>query len=460
MASKSTLQKTLSLLLCLVLLTGILDGCAVSVKAGTAPGTTTASASAATQSAQPNPSGSTATAGQTAESVKKPADEASSASTATASPAVSADQQAALDKNLKEALVSAEALYRQYDYAAALKVLSSPELAGSVAEQQAAAIRADMETLVNYTGDIPHIFFHSLIVYPEMIFKDKKTPMGGYNSGFSEKAEIEKMLPQLYERGYVLYDLNDCWEMRDGKMTRKEILLPPGKKPLILSVDDVAYAYGAGFASALTVKENGALMYQVKNPDGIVVEMADGDVMGVLDQFVLKYPDFAYHGHKGTIALTGYQGAFGYSYDTEQGADQIRKVSTALKADGWNFASHSYTHNRTNYFGPGSNPANIKYDINKWVAKVVPCIGPTRLFVAPFGYRVRGQGLQYILDDGFNIYCTVDSVVYNELNPDYALMSRIEMSGYSMTYYKDTLNKFFYNVDEVFDKKGRPPVIG
>lgn len=42
----------------------------------------------------------------------------------------------------------------------------------------------------------------------------------------------------------MLYDLNECYEMADGRMQRKEILLPAGKMPLILSVDDVAYAYG------------------------------------------------------------------------------------------------------------------------------------------------------------------------------------------------------------------------
>ena len=85
------------------------------------------------------------------------------------------------------------------------------------------------EPLVPYEGEIRHIFFHSLIVYPEMVFADRETPMGGYNAGFSEKAELEKILPQLYERGYVLYDLNECYETVDGKMQRKEILLPAGR---------------------------------------------------------------------------------------------------------------------------------------------------------------------------------------------------------------------------------------
>lgn len=386
----------------------------------------------------------------------------------TATPAPDPEEAAAeqarqeeLNARREEAIARAEELRQQYFYDEAIAALSDEEIVNEQVEAELAAIRAEKDSLVDYTGDVPHIFFHSLIVYPELVFTDKVTPMGGYNSGFSEKAELEKILPQLYERGYVLYDLDALWEMTDSGMQRKPILLPPGKTPLILSVDDVAYAYGDGFAQQLFVDENGELMYRVNNPQGGVDIVPDGDVMGVVDAFVEQHPDFSYRGHKGTIALTGFQGAFGYDYDEPEQAEQIRIVAAALKADGWNFASHSYTHNRVNnFYGPGCSVEKISYDINKWVDHVVPCIGETRLFIAPFGYRVQQPALQCILDAGFEIYCTVDSKVYNELNPDYALMSRIEIGGYSMTYYRDILNQLFFDVDQVFDAAGRPPVVG
>ena len=218
------------------------------------------------------------------------------------------------------------------------------------------------EPLVPYEGEIRHIFFHSLIVYPEMVFADRETPMGGYNAGFSEKAELEKILPQLYERGYVLYDLNECYETVDGKMQRKEILLPAGKMPLILSVDDVAYAYGDGYARRLFVDDTGALLYEVPNPSGGVDIVLDGDVMGVVDAFVAEHPDFSWNGHKGTIALTGFQGAFGYpSYDDPACQAEIKKVADALRADGWSFASHSYTHNSGVYASGARAASPIKF---------------------------------------------------------------------------------------------------
>lgn len=376
-------------------------------------------------------------------------------------PTVDLEQQKKQEELVKKrnaAMEKADALAEQYFYDEALEALSDPDILDSTVTSKIIDINTRKQALVNYEGDIKHIFFHSLIVYPEMIFQNLKTPMGGYNSGFSEKAELERMLPQLYERGYVLYDLNECYEKVEDKMKRKEILLPPGKQPLILSIDDVAYTYGNGFASKLYIDDYGNLMYLVKNPQGEMVTMPDGDVMGVVDKFVEEHPDFSYKGHKGTLALTGFEGAFGYSYKTEEGQETIKVVAEALKAGGWNFASHSYTHNRDNFYGPGSKPANIQYDINKWIKVVSPCLGQTRLFIAPFGYLVRQPGLQYILDAGFEIYCTVDDEIVNELYDDYALMSRIEIGGYSMRNYKKLLNENFFIVDDVFDKDGRPPL--
>lgn len=148
-----------------------------------------------------------------------------------------------------------------------------------------------------------------------------------------------------------------------------------------------------------------------RTPPAAVDIIADGDVMGVVDAFVAEHPDFSWNGHKGTIALTGFQGAFGYpSYDDPAYQTEIKKVADALRADGWSFASHSYTHNSGVYgfWGTGCIPDKIYYDINKWVDRVSPWIGETNLFLAPFGYRATGRGIaacaqcrvQYLLHRG------------------------------------------------------------
>ena len=359
-----------------------------------------------------------------------------------------------------EALAEADKLTLGYYYDEALALLSDPTIANDEVTAKTAEIQAVVDSLVPYTGTVKHIFFHSLIVYPERIFRDKTTPMGGYNAGFSTKAEFEKMLPQLYERGYVLYDLNECFEKIDGKMVRKEILLPPGKEPLVLSVDDVAYQYGSAYALKLVLKEDGSIVNLVKNDAGELVEMADGDVYGVLERFLQDHPDFSYRGHRGTFAMTGFQGAFGYDIDVPEGQQKVLELSTALRQNGWNFASHSYTHNRKGYFGPGTEAGKIQWDTNRWVNEIEPYLGDTNLFIAPYGFLLKQPYLQIVLDAGFDIYCTVDDEFINETYDDYALMSRIEIGGYSMSHFQDLLNENFFNVDEVFDAAGRPPVIG
>lgn len=386
----------------------------------------------------------------------------------TATPAPTPDPEelrrlAELEERRLAAMEQADVLARSYRYDEALALLAEETLQSDAITAKQQEIQALKDALVPYEGELRHIFFHSLVLYPELAYPDKVTPMGGYNAGFSTRGELERILPQLYERGYVLYDLNDCYEQVDGRMQRKEILLPEGRTPLILSVDDVAYAYGDGFARRLFVDETGQLMYEAMNPYGEIEIIPDGDVMGVVSAFVAEHPDFSWQGHKGTIALTGFQGAFGYpNYETEENCRAITEVANALKADGWNFASHSYTHNSGyyGYWGAGCIPERIHYDINKWWQYVTPCLGETNLFIAPFGYRADYPALQHILDLGFNIYCTVDDKVVNEIYDHYALMSRIEIGGYSMTHYQDILNALFFDVASVFDDENRPPVIG
>jgi hypothetical protein len=53
---------------------------------------------------------------------------------------------------------------------------------------------------------------------------------------------------------------------------------------------------------------------------------------------------------------------------------------------------------------------------------------PDRGCLLPLGYRSGTRGAAIHTGCGFNIYCTVDSVVYNELNYKKRLMSRVEMT--------------------------------
>ena len=119
--------------------------------------------------------------------------------TPTASPMPTPDPEAlAREAAERETAAAARALAAQYFYDEALELLSGAEDPGAIIKEAEADILAEKDSLVPYEGDLRHIFFHSLIVYPEMIFTDRVTPMGDYNAGFSEKAELERIRSALY----------------------------------------------------------------------------------------------------------------------------------------------------------------------------------------------------------------------------------------------------------------------
>ena len=357
-------------------------------------------------------------------------------------------------------LEQSELLYLGYFYEEALALLNDDEdIINEEMKSLEDEITQAIDSLVKFEGDIKHIFFHSLILYPEHLFPNLNVPTGGYNEGFAFQEELIRMLPQLYERGYVLYDINRIFSKdENGTMRQNDIFLPPGKIPLVLSIDDPSYHYGIGFANRVLLDEHGEIATEVITPSRETIITYDGDVELVVDAFVKEHPDFSYRGHKGIIAATGYMGIFGYDLQTEESRQEAKTVSDKMKENGWIFANHSFTHNRTGFWGPESKASNIRYDVRRWREQMEPVIGQTNVFIAPFGYTLRGEGMQVIIDNEYDIYCNVDFNQRITVHPTYALMGRIEIGGYSLVRYANTLNRDFFDVASVIHHH-RPPII-
>lgn len=272
-------------------------------------------------------------------------------------------------------LAEAKRLAAQYDYDKAIAAVTGfagwenvPELQQAKADfeaQKAQAVRyADPTT-------IPHVFFHTLIADTSRAF-DGDPEQGGYNQFMVSIKEFNAVLQSLYERGFVLVDIHDVagpQQQADGstKYVAGDIYLPAGKKPIVMSQDDVCYYEymtdsdgdgkpdkgGDGFASRLLV-QNGKLTCEYVDADGQTL-YGSYDLVPLLDDFLEQHPDFSYRGARATIAVTGYQGAFGYrissDYQAKLGAEAFaqackdaREVADALRAEGYTIASHSYGH--------------------------------------------------------------------------------------------------------------------
>lgn len=313
--------------------------------------------------------------------------------------------------------------------------------------------------LVIYKGPIYHVFFHSLIVYPELCFTGDSMEQG-YNNWMTTVKEFKLMIQEMYDRGYTLVDLGGLYGVdASGKMEVKKLYLPRGQKPLVISVDDMSYykyMQKDGFAKKLVIDDNGKLASIVDTPDGKEIITMDGDVVPILNNFVEQNPDFSTKGAKGTLALTGYEGILGYrtnqdNHSWEGEKDKVIPVVNKLKETGWTFASHSYTHRRT--FSEGTITLDyLMYDTQRWKKEVESIVGPTNIYIFPFGatFKQKDKRMKYIINQGFDIYCGVGPRPSIITYKDNVYMERIDLDGYKM-YHMPQLMKDLFDVSKVFD---------
>ncbi len=371
-----------------------------------------------------------------------------------------------------ELIAKAESLADGYFYYEAIYMLENSALK-SDAEITAKTeeIRAKLDALELYQGTIYHVFFHSLILDNAKAFDNVGHSAQGYNMWFTTQSEFQKMLPQMLANDFILYSIGDLIEYDDnGTLKPKPIYLPKGKKPLIISVDDVCYydyMKGDGFAKRLVVNDAGEVMTEVVAEDGSSNLTYDGDVMPILDQFVKEHPEFSYRGAKGVVAPTGYQGIFGYritdleDYTAEEVAQMekdVRTVVAALRESGWEMATHSYTHN--SYFRDGSITLwQMQSEVERWKRKVTPYIGETNIFISPFGMQleVGDARLNYLISEGFDIYCPVGGSMKTTYDGGVMIQERLNLDGYTLTKTPER-TEIFFNAADVVDSE-RPDLI-
>jgi hypothetical protein len=287
-------------------------------------------------------------------------------------------------------------------------------------------------------------------------------------------AEFTRILDSLYSRGYVLVSPHDLAAAdASGQLQYQPLSLPAGKIPLVLSEDDVNYydyEIGDGFASNLTVRD-GAVVNTYEDAEG-TTRFGAYDIAPLVDDFVDTHPDFSYRGHKGVLGVTGYEGVLGYrtsatenqsNPDRLEDQERATEVADALKSEGWEFASHSWGHiDYTN-----ASLDRTSRDESKWAAEALPIVGPTDLFIYPFGADIAGveshAGPKFdaLQQEGFRFFFGVDGSTshWQQLQPNYLRQARINVDGIRLREALDgrsTVLEEFFDASTVFDAE-RPP---
>ena len=332
---------------------------------------------------------------------------------------------------------------------------------------------------VPWTGVVEHPFFHPVIAYPELAF-DGDTQENGLDDYMLTAGEYRKILASLYEKDYVLVDINSVWSQEEGEdgphMVRSTLCLPEGKKPLVLSFDDTnyyPYMLENGFAHKLIIGEDLKIASWGRDPAGNEVVSRDLDAIPILDKFVEEHPDFSPFGAKGCLSLTGYEGILGYRTQTDtqtwDGAKEANRqkereavlpIVEELRRTGWTFGSHTWGHIR---LGDG-NQERIEADTRRWLDEVGSLVGETAILFYPHGERPDGNdwtktgpAFQYLQSQGFRVFCSVGVESFSFIKKDICavICDRLHPDGTTLRRHRDQYLQF-YDAKDIIDLEARP----
>ena len=381
-----------------------------------------------------------------------------------------------LEAQSQEIVAEAERLAAGYDYDKAIEKLESvgdltqhPDIASKRAEYETAK-----SALVEYKDPtlIPNLSFHVLI--EDMTRAKADTEFGGsYNKNFVTTGEFSKILNQLYNNGYVLVDFNSFVSAQtdlegNEKFMVKSIMLPDGKKPVMLTETMVNYfaymvdgdgdgkadAKGDGFANKLVVDSNGDIKAEYIDAAGQTL-VGNYDFVPILEDFISQHPDFCYQGARAILAVTGHEGVFGYRCNTayissvsQQYYDEqvagAKTITNALRDKGYTIACYTY---KNDAYGKLS-AAQIQADLQSWASQVVNVIGQVDTFVFAKQSRLTDYGdgnaaFRAMYTSGFRYFISNDQSPLTEINDTYVRQNRLMVTGENMQHKSSQFSGLF-----------------
>ena len=409
------------------------------------------------------------------------------------------------DPSAQQMISEAQLLAAGYDYDGAIAKLMSisgydtdasiQQMITDYTSQRDACVPVEPTT-------VPHIFYHSLLNSTSKAFDVERLGQGavdGYNAWMVTVDEFDQITQRLYDAGYVYVRLRDLVTQttdEDGTVhfaPNTELKLPQGKKAIVLSIDDLSYYHSyeaASFPEKLVLDDNGEVKCLYTDAAGNT-SIGDYDVVPRLNSFLKEHPDGAYHGARGLLAMTGYNGVFGYRTDTDyllqenlmedqrawldshpdynydQDVADATAIADALKEEGWEFASHTWGHLSVT----DKSVETLQTDNEKWVATVEPIVGPVDTIIFAHGNDIGSwegydgnEKYAYYNSVGYHFYCNVDGSVpyWVQITDRYVRQGRIDVDGYRLYLAangEDSSLSQLINLDGVFNENRPTPVV-
>ena len=378
----------------------------------------------------------------------------------------------------QEILDEAALLAAGYDFEAAIAKLET--YSGNISDHTEITMRLSqykqtLNSLISHNdpASIPNLSFQLLIADPSRAFTNQK--LGGkYNQNFVTVDEFQKILEQLYANDYVLVEFEHCIaETVTGDTvtySAKPVLLPDGKKPIMITETMVNYYNymidgnddgvpdkdGAGFASKLVVDDlTGNIQAEMVNASGETVR-GDYDLVPILEKFIEAHPDFSYRGARAILAVTGEEGIFGYrinsSVKNTKGEDYYnnevegaKKIVAALRDKGYEIACYTYAN--MNY--GDKSASDIQADIANWKMEIMPVVGTLDTLVYAKNSDISSTGTytggkyNVLAEAGFRYFISNGTSPSGEVTPSYVRQKRIMVTGQHMAHTATMYTHYF-----------------
>ncbi len=395
-----------------------------------------------------------------------------------------------LEEEKQQVYDEADLLAQGYFYDEAIDLLENTEILEGD-DRTDAAVRGyetARDDMTVYSGDVVHLNFPNLIVDTSLAI-DGDNSSQTYAQNLITLEEFEAILDQLYQNNFILIDIHDLadeiWDgYGDVQMTKADLILPAGKRPLVLSVENLNYASvlaGDGVATRLVLDESGEVAAVYTDAYG-AEQTGAYDVVPVLEQFISEHPDFSFRGARGVIGLSGRYGAFGYEIADEKKKDDngnagendgggddeeeenvdadkqeiyesnreiVRSIAECLLDDGWTFASEGYS-----YTYMSDLPyEDLENDLTWWEDTVGEVVGSSDTLMYPYGSEVdsSSEGFAYLLGEGYHYLIGLwASEDFYEVTEEYLRQTRRAVTGYILDNYSSYFTSIF-NVSGILD---------
>ncbi|NLJ70476.1 MAG: hypothetical protein GX328_03305 [Clostridiaceae bacterium] len=314
--------------------------------------------------------------------------------------------------------------------------------------------------IITWEKSVEHLAVRPLTLDPE---RAKQGPYKTFaETGLLTPQEFENLLNELYLKDYVLISGETFMNYPENY---PQVLVPSGKKPLVLVFDQYQYSTqyresGSAEQLAYDAEKDQFVSRLTANKPETSVE--NQDCISILESFIEEHSDFSFDGAKARIALTVNENVLGYTINEQQTQNIIQKntelgledfiltdktqeeknkfyqlqsadlevVISALQEHGFTFCNGTFSGDDLGFL----TLEGLEQNVEQWNSVAKPYLGEVHCLVFPGGSHVYNDGdkLQYLLNSGYCTFYGEGPNTYNFYANSYVHFDFTSINGFTL----------------------------